>query len=44
MVVAGEHDLTKKEGTEQMSDIAEFIVHPDYSEVKQTFFMIFGWM
>jgi len=32
MVVAGEHDLTKEEGSEQMSDIAEFIVHPDYDE------------
>ena len=38
MVVAGEHDLTKEEGSEQMSDIAEFIVHPDYEEVKKILF------
>ena len=33
IVVAGEHDLTKVEGSEQESNIAEFIVHPGYSEV-----------
>ena len=33
IVVAGEHNLKEKDGFEQESNIAEFIVHPGYSEV-----------
>jgi len=32
IVVAGEHNLKEKDGFEQESNIAEFIVHPGYSE------------
>lgn len=32
IVVAGEHNLKKKEGTEQEREIAEFIRHPGYTD------------
>lgn len=32
VVVAGEHNLMAKEGSEQIREIAEFLVHPGYSD------------